>query len=178
MRRLLSLLLLLTPALAQFSDAEVLGRCQEVFAQLRPVGFYLEPIGSSRPQGWLIRVLLGAKEPGAVQPLSRLTLDNRLVLVPVGLEDLAQPIERPALTALRLINQGRRRMEQIGRRLQLANWMVPEAQAYRCFLLVDGRVMGFLRLSRSLEPLPELRWLADFRRSPYRWPSEEAQGNP
>jgi hypothetical protein len=38
--------------------------------------------------------------------------------------------------------------------------------------------MGFLRLSRSLDPLPDARWLADFRRSPYRWPGEEAQTNP
>lgn len=178
MKRLVSLLLLLAPALAQYSDAEVLARCQEVFARMRPVGLYFEPVGAARPQGWLIRVLLGGGAPGTLQPLSRLTLDNRLALIPVGLEDLAQPIERPAATALRLLNQGRKRMEQIGQRLQLANWIVPEAQAYRCFLLADGRVVGFLRLDRRLEPLPEPRWLADYRRSPYRWPREETQANP
>lgn len=148
-----------------------LDRCQSVFSELKPMFLYAERLA---PERFLIRGVLGQ----AGLPLARVTLSGNFEPVPLGLEDLAVQVVRPALDRGRLLAQATRLFDSLGQGIALGNWYTQEVRAYRCYLTYQGRVVGVIRLNFNLQPIPDPRLTQAYRRAPLRYPALLPNGPP
>jgi hypothetical protein len=154
---LFAVLLGLLPA-SRAAPATLLPRCQLALAAIRPLAFYIAPSGAGR--GRVVHVLLGIRFP-----FGEFGIDGLGRAVPLGLAALAVP-GRPdrafdSVAAERVLSE-----------LSLSAVVVRRPFGYLCLLTDRGRVVGWLRANRQLEPSPVPGWRLILARA--RWSFELA----
>lgn len=147
---------------ATFNPAAVVAAGTRYLGALEPM-FIFEHVHGRRGEKREVKVLLG----DGARVYAKLTLDPlTLEPVPLGLEGVAPPLPggaRPEAMLQALTGR-------VPEALSLSAVVVPERRGYKLFLVYEGRMVGELRLTQTLEPYAEPKWLDEYAESRWRYP--------